>query len=92
MMKHVIGIGAAGLLLVAALHHPGVAAAHGAMSGEDDPCLRRLGNNGPFSAYHRNTRKNHNCTTSQEGDPVSVSIACRYCQTSGWIGSEGNGA
>ena len=43
MMKHMIGIGATGLLLVAALHHPDVATAHGTASGENDPCLRRVG-------------------------------------------------
>jgi hypothetical protein len=31
------------LLLIAALYHPNVATAHGTVSGEDDPCLRRVG-------------------------------------------------
>ena len=43
MMTHMRGIGALGLLLVAVLSHPDVAAAHGAVSGEDDPCLRQVG-------------------------------------------------
>ena len=43
MMKRMRGIGAAALLLVAALSHPDVATAHGTASGEDDPCLRRVG-------------------------------------------------
>jgi hypothetical protein len=43
MMKHVRGIGATALLLVAALFDPGIVAAHGTASGEDDPCLRRVG-------------------------------------------------
>jgi len=43
MMKHVTGIGATGLMLLAVLSHPGVAAAHGAVNGEDDPCLRQVG-------------------------------------------------
>lgn len=43
MMKHVIGIGATAFMLVVALSHPEIAAAHGAVSGEDDPCLRRIG-------------------------------------------------
>ena len=43
MMIHMRGIGALGLLLVAVLSHPDVAAAHGAVSGEDDPCLRQVG-------------------------------------------------
>ena len=43
MMKHIRGIGATALLLVAVLSHPDVATAHGTASGEDDPCLRRVG-------------------------------------------------
>ncbi len=43
MIRQVTGAGAAVLILVAALYHPGVAAAHGTMSGEDDPCMRRVG-------------------------------------------------
>jgi hypothetical protein len=43
MMKHVREMGATALLLVAALSDPGIAAAHGTVSGEDDPCLRRVG-------------------------------------------------
>jgi hypothetical protein len=43
MMTHMRGIGALGLLLVAVLSHPDVATAHGAVSGEDDPCLRQVG-------------------------------------------------
>ena len=43
MMKHMRGIGATALLLVAVLSYPDVATAHGTASGEDDPCLRRVG-------------------------------------------------
>ena len=43
MMKHVTGIGATGLMLLAVLSHPGGAVAHGGVSGEDDPCLRQVG-------------------------------------------------
>ena len=43
MMTQMRRIGALGLLLVAVLSHPDVAAAHGAVSGEDDPCLRQVG-------------------------------------------------
>jgi hypothetical protein len=43
MMKHVTGIGATGLMLLAVLSHPGGAMAHGGVSGEDDPCLRQVG-------------------------------------------------
>ncbi|MEO6307597.1 MAG: hypothetical protein ABIO96_12860 [Nitrospiraceae bacterium] len=35
--------GATALLLVLALAHPGIAAAHGTTSGEDDPCIRQVG-------------------------------------------------
>lgn len=43
MMIHMREIGALGLLLVAVLSHPDVAAAHGTVNGEDDPCLRQIG-------------------------------------------------
>ena len=43
MMTHMRGIGALGLFLVAVLSHPAVAAAHGAVNGEDDPCVRQVG-------------------------------------------------
>ena len=35
--------GATALLLVLALAHPGIAAAHGTTNGEDDPCIRQVG-------------------------------------------------
>jgi hypothetical protein len=43
MIRQVTGAGASVLILVAALYHPGVATAHGTVSGEDDPCMRRVG-------------------------------------------------
>jgi hypothetical protein len=44
MMKDMRGLaGSTALLLVFALAHPGIAAAHGTTSGEDDPCIRRVG-------------------------------------------------
>jgi hypothetical protein len=43
MMTQMRRFGALGLLLVAVLSHPDVATAHGAVSGEDDPCLRQVG-------------------------------------------------
>jgi hypothetical protein len=43
MRTYTGAIGAMALLLVAAWSHPDLAAAHGAVSGEDDPCLRRVG-------------------------------------------------
>jgi hypothetical protein len=52
MMTHVIGAGATVLLLVAALYQPGIAAAHGSMDMEQDPCVRQLGESlVHFSAY-----------------------------------------
>ena len=43
MMRQVTQVGSMVLILVAALYHPGVATAHGTVSGEDDPCLRQAG-------------------------------------------------
>jgi len=43
MMRQVTQAGSMLLILVAALYHPDVATAHGAVSGEDDPCLRQVG-------------------------------------------------
>ena len=43
MMKHATRACSTTLILVAALYHPGGAAAHGGVSGEDDPCLRQVG-------------------------------------------------
>ena len=43
MRTYTSAIGATALLLVAVLSHPDFATAHGAVSGEDDPCLRRIG-------------------------------------------------
>lgn len=71
MMTHMRGIGALGLLLVAVLSHPDVAAAHGAVSGEDDPCLRRIGEQViHFNAYQPQYQlKDQYCTDiPQSGD------------------------
>ena len=43
MIRQVTWAGSMVLILVAALYHPGVATAHGTVSGEDDPCLRQAG-------------------------------------------------
>ena len=43
MIRQVTKAGSMVLILVAALYYPGVAAAHGAASGEDDPCMRQAG-------------------------------------------------
>jgi hypothetical protein len=75
MMQHVRGIGATVLLLLAALHHPDMAAAHGTVSGEDDPCLRRVGERVVhFNAYQPQYQlKDQYCTDiPQEGDTFLV--------------------
>jgi hypothetical protein len=43
MRKHTREMGATALLLGLTLVLPGVAAAHGTTSGEDDPCIRQVG-------------------------------------------------
>lgn len=75
MMKYVTGIGATGLMLLAVLSFPGVAAAHGTASGEDDPCLRRVGEKVVhFNAYQPQYQlKDQYCTDiPKEGDTVLV--------------------
>jgi hypothetical protein len=75
MMKHVTGIGATGLMLLVVLSTPGVAAAHGTASGEDDPCLRRVGEKVVhFNAYQPQYQlKDQYCTEiPKEGDTVLV--------------------
>jgi hypothetical protein len=74
-MTHMRGIGALGLLLVAVLSHPDVATAHGAVSGEDDPCLRRIGEQVVhFNAYQPQYQlKDQYCTDiPQSGDTFLV--------------------
>ena len=75
MIRQVTWAGSTVLLLVAALYHPGVAAAHGDMSGEDDPCLRRVGERVVhFSAYQPQYElKDQYCTDiPKEGDTFLV--------------------
>jgi len=75
MMKQATGIGAMGLMLLAVLSNPGVAAAHGTASGEDDPCLRRVGEKVVhFNAYQPQYQlKDQYCTDiPKEGDTVLV--------------------
>ena len=75
MMKHVTGIGAMGLMLLAVLSHPGVAAAHGGVSGEDDPCLRQVGERVVhFNAYQPQYQlKDQYCTDiPKEGETFLV--------------------
>ena len=75
MMRHVIGAGATMLMLVAALYHPGVAAAHGGTDMEQDPCMRLAGERPVhFSAYQPQYEvKDQYCTEiPQEGDTFLV--------------------
>ena len=75
MMKQMRGIGAAALLFVAVLSHPDVSAAHGTASGEDDPCLRRVGEKVVhFNAYQPQYQlKDQYCTDiPEEGDTFLV--------------------
>jgi hypothetical protein len=52
MVKQMGRAGAAVFLLILGMSYPGVVAAHGTASGEDDPCLRRAGDSlVHFSAY-----------------------------------------
>ena len=43
MIRQVIGVGATGLLLVAVLYHPGIAAAHDGADMKQDTCMRLAG-------------------------------------------------
>jgi hypothetical protein len=75
MMIHMREIGALGLLLVAVLSHPDVAAAHGTVNGEDDPCLRQIGERVVhFNAYQPQYQlKDQYCTDiPQAGDTFLV--------------------
>ncbi|HSF66950.1 MAG TPA: hypothetical protein VLA67_05915 [Nitrospiraceae bacterium] len=75
MMKQMRRVGATALLLIAALYDPSGAAAHGAMSGEDDPCLRRVGEYlVHFSTYQPQYElKEQYCTDiPKEGDTFLV--------------------
>ncbi len=75
MMNHLRRAGIPLLLLVAALYHPSGAAGHGAMSGEDDPCLRQVGERlVHFNAYQPQYElKEQYCTDiPQEGDTFLV--------------------
>ena len=75
MMKQVIWVCSTALLLVAALHHPDIAVAHGGVSGEDDPCLRQVGERVVhFNAYQPQYQlKDQYCTDiPKEGDTFLV--------------------
>jgi len=75
MIRQVTRAGLMVLIFLAALDHPGVASAHGTTSGEDDPCLRRVGERVVhFSAYQPQYElKGQYCTDiPKEGDTFLV--------------------
>ena len=75
MIRHMTGVGATGLLLVAVLYHPGIAAAHGGTEMEQDPCVRLAGESMVhFSAYQpQYGLKDQYCTEiPQEGETFLV--------------------
>ena len=74
-MRHRTGTGATMLLVVAALYHPGIAAAHGGTEMEQDPCVRQAGESlVHFSAYQPQYElKDQYCTEiPQEGHTFLV--------------------
>ena len=75
MMRHVISAGATVLMLVAALYHPDLAAAHGGTDMDQDPCMRLAGERPVhFSAYQPQYElKDQYCTDiPKEGDTFLV--------------------
>jgi hypothetical protein len=75
MIRQVVQAGSMLLILVAALYSPDVAMAHGTASGEDDPCLRRVGERVVhFSAYQPQYQlRDQYCTDiPKEGDTFLV--------------------
>ena len=75
MISHLTGAGATVLILVAALYHPGVATAHGTASGDEDPCMGRVGERlVHFSAYQPQYElRDQYCTDiPKEGDTFLV--------------------
>ncbi len=75
MMTHMRGVGTTGLLLLAVLSQPGIASAHGSVSGEDDPCVRLIGEQVVhFNAYQPQYQlREQYCTDiPKEGDTFLV--------------------
>lgn len=75
MIRQVTSASCIMLVLLAALSHPEYVAAHGGQSGEDDPCLRRIGEQLiHFSAYQPQYElKDQYCTEiPKEGDTFLV--------------------
>jgi hypothetical protein len=75
MIRRVTWTGFTVFLLVATLSHPDGAAGHGGMSGEDDPCLRQVGESlVHFNAYQPQYQlRDQYCTDiPKEGDTILV--------------------
>ena len=75
MIRQVTQAGSLLLILVAALYYSDIASAHGTVSGEDDPCLRRVGERVVhFNAYQPQYElRGQYCTDiPQEGDTFLV--------------------
>ncbi len=75
MIRQVTQASSMALILVVALYHPDIAAAHGTTSGEDDPCLRQVGERVVhFSAYQPQYQlKDQYCTDiPKNGDTFLV--------------------
>ena len=75
MIRQVTQAGSLLLILVAALYYSDIASAHGTVNGEDDPCLRRVGERVVhFNAYQPQYElKGQYCTDiPQEGDTFLV--------------------
>ena len=75
MIRHMMGAGVTVLMLVAALSHPGITAAHGGSDMEQDPCMRLAGESMVhFSAYQPQYEINDQYCTEipQEGETFLV--------------------
>lgn len=75
MIRQVTRAGSMALILLLALYHPDGVAAHGTASGEDDPCLRQVGERlVHFSAYQPQYQlRDQYCTDiPQEGETFLV--------------------
>ena len=75
MIRQVTRAGSMLLILIAALYYSDIASAHGTVSGEDDPCLRRVGERVVhFNAYQPQYElKGQYCTDiPKEGDTFLV--------------------
>src|SRR5215510_3946859 len=75
MIRHITGTGVTVFMLIAALYHPGIAAAHGGADMEEDLCMRLAGESMVhFSAYQPQYEIKHQYCTEipQEGETFLV--------------------